>query len=187
MKKILLRRSGRMAHHISRQLIRTAIWSWQTLVYVRWNTPHVLLLSPTSIRWHCILVYRYCKAGNPVYTSRLIPENVANHLPNQTVAMDTHLEYFCCGNDMCCVFIYLTQRGQSTDGPKFTFDLFETERFIGLLGFNASATARVISRRWNDDEISFLVEETDRRQKERQDRQETGDRKVDLVDFETER
>ena len=30
----------------------------------------------------------------------------------------------------------------------------------GLLGFNASATARVISRRWNDDEISFLVEET---------------------------
>ena len=29
-----------------------------------------------------------------------------------------------------------------------------------LLGFNASATARVISRRWNDDEISFLVEET---------------------------
>ena len=32
--------------------------------------------------------------------------------------------------------------------------------FIGLLGFNASATARVISRRLNDDEISFLVEET---------------------------
>ena len=31
---------------------------------------------------------------------------------------------------------------------------------LGLLGFNASATARVISRRWNDDEISFLVEET---------------------------
>ena len=32
---------------------------------------------------------------------------------------------------------------------------------IGLLGFNTSATARVISRRWNnDDEISFLVEET---------------------------
>ena len=29
-----------------------------------------------------------------------------------------------------------------------------------LLGVNASATARVISRRWNDDEISFLVEET---------------------------
>ena len=30
-----------------------------------------------------------------------------------------------------------------------------------VLGFNASATARVISRRWNDeDEISFLVEET---------------------------
>ena len=29
-----------------------------------------------------------------------------------------------------------------------------------LLGFNASVTARVISRRWNDDEISFLVEET---------------------------
>ena len=33
--------------------------------------------------------------------------------------------------------------------------------WFGLLGFNASATARVISRRWNDDdEISFLVEET---------------------------
>ena len=32
---------------------------------------------------------------------------------------------------------------------------------FGLLGCNASATARVISRRWNDDdEISFLVEET---------------------------
>ena len=31
---------------------------------------------------------------------------------------------------------------------------------LGVLGFNASATARVISRRWNDDEISFLVEET---------------------------
>ena len=32
---------------------------------------------------------------------------------------------------------------------------------LGLLGFNASATDRVISRRWNDDdEISFLVEET---------------------------
>ena len=31
---------------------------------------------------------------------------------------------------------------------------------FGLLGVNASATARVISRRWNDDEISFLVEET---------------------------
>ena len=32
---------------------------------------------------------------------------------------------------------------------------------LGLLGFNASATARVISRRWNDDdEISYLVEET---------------------------
>ena len=31
----------------------------------------------------------------------------------------------------------------------------------GLLGFNASATARVIPRQWNDDdEISFLVEET---------------------------
>ena len=29
-----------------------------------------------------------------------------------------------------------------------------------LLGFNASARARVIPRRWNDDEISFLVEET---------------------------
>ena len=33
-------------------------------------------------------------------------------------------------------------------------------RDIGILGFNASATARVISRQWNDDEISFLVEET---------------------------
>ena len=33
--------------------------------------------------------------------------------------------------------------------------------WFGLLGFNASATARVISRRWNDDdEISYLVEET---------------------------
>ena len=32
--------------------------------------------------------------------------------------------------------------------------------FFSLVGFNASATARVISRRWNDDEISFLVEET---------------------------
>ena len=33
--------------------------------------------------------------------------------------------------------------------------------WFGLLGFNASATARVISRQWNDDdEISFLVEET---------------------------
>ena len=32
--------------------------------------------------------------------------------------------------------------------------------WFGLLGVNASATARVISRRWNDDEISFLVEET---------------------------
>ena len=32
--------------------------------------------------------------------------------------------------------------------------------WFGLLEFNASATARVISRRWNDDEISFLVEET---------------------------
>ena len=33
---------------------------------------------------------------------------------------------------------------------------------FGLLGFNASATARVLSRRWNDDdEISFLVEETE--------------------------
>ena len=32
--------------------------------------------------------------------------------------------------------------------------------WFGLLGFNASATARVISRRWNDDEISSLVEET---------------------------
>ena len=32
--------------------------------------------------------------------------------------------------------------------------------WFGSLGFNASATARVISRRWNDDEISFLVEET---------------------------
>ena len=32
---------------------------------------------------------------------------------------------------------------------------------FGFLGFNASATARVISRRGNDDdEISFLVEET---------------------------
>ena len=33
---------------------------------------------------------------------------------------------------------------------------------LGLLVFNASATARVISRRWNDDddEISYLVEET---------------------------
>ena len=32
---------------------------------------------------------------------------------------------------------------------------------FGVLGFNASATARVISRRWNDDdEIGFLVEET---------------------------
>ena len=31
---------------------------------------------------------------------------------------------------------------------------------VGLLGGNASATARVISRRWNDDEISILVEET---------------------------
>ena len=31
-------------------------------------------------------------------------------------------------------------------------------RWFGLLGFNASTTARVISRRWNDDdEISFLV------------------------------
>ena len=41
----------------------------------------------------------------------------------------------------------------------------ETRRLIpwswfGLMGVNASATARVISRRWNDDEISFLVEET---------------------------
>ena len=32
--------------------------------------------------------------------------------------------------------------------------------WFGLLGFNASATARVIATRWNDDEISFLVEET---------------------------
>ena len=33
--------------------------------------------------------------------------------------------------------------------------------WFGLLGFNASATARVISRRRNDDdEISFLVAET---------------------------
>ena len=33
--------------------------------------------------------------------------------------------------------------------------------YFYLLGFNASATARVISRRRNnDDEISFLVEET---------------------------
>ena len=33
--------------------------------------------------------------------------------------------------------------------------------WFGLLGFNASITARVISRRRNDDdEISFLVEET---------------------------
>ena len=33
--------------------------------------------------------------------------------------------------------------------------------WFGVLRFNASATARVISRRWNDDdEISFLVEET---------------------------
>ena len=33
---------------------------------------------------------------------------------------------------------------------------------LGLLAFNASATARVISRRWNDDdaETSYLVEET---------------------------
>ena len=32
---------------------------------------------------------------------------------------------------------------------------------LGLLGFNASATARVIWRRWNDDdEINYLVEET---------------------------
>ena len=31
---------------------------------------------------------------------------------------------------------------------------------LGLLGINASATARVMSRLWNDDEISFLVEET---------------------------
>ena len=37
----------------------------------------------------------------------------------------------------------------------------EDQVWFGLLGFNASATARVISRRWNDDdEISFLVEET---------------------------
>ena len=33
-------------------------------------------------------------------------------------------------------------------------------RFGLLMGFNASATARVISRRWNDDGIRFLVEET---------------------------
>ena len=32
--------------------------------------------------------------------------------------------------------------------------------WFGLLGFTASATARVISRRCNDDEISFRVEET---------------------------
>ena len=34
------------------------------------------------------------------------------------------------------------------------------KNWFGLLGFNASATARVISTRWNDDEISFMVEET---------------------------
>ena len=40
------------------------------------------------------------------------------------------------------------------DALTFTVD-------TGLLEFNASATARVISMRWNDDdEISFLVEET---------------------------
>ena len=39
--------------------------------------------------------------------------------------------------------------------------LFPGEVLCSLLGFNASATARVISRRRNDDdEISFLVEET---------------------------
>ena len=32
--------------------------------------------------------------------------------------------------------------------------------YFGLLGVNASATTRVLSRRWNDDEISFQVEET---------------------------
>ena len=44
--------------------------------------------------------------------------------------------------------------------PRLVSPLIADTRF-GLLGFNASATARVISRRWNDDdEISFLVEET---------------------------
>ena len=44
-------------------------------------------------------------------------------------------------------------QGNSTNWLKYWF---------GLLGVNASATARVIARRWNDDddEISFLVEET---------------------------
>ena len=45
--------------------------------------------------------------------------------------------------------------------PPLASDTPICSRLIGLLGFNASATARVISRRWNDDdEISFLVEET---------------------------
>ena len=46
-------------------------------------------------------------------------------------------------------------------------DPFRVRFRLGVLGFNASATARVISRRWNDDddddddEISFfMVEET---------------------------
>ena len=49
---------------------------------------------------------------------------------------------------------------QSTDMvPDFL--LLHTQRWLGLLWFNASATARVISRRRNDDDddISFLVEE----------------------------
>ena len=44
---------------------------------------------------------------------------------------------------------------------RFHLSMTSLWQMIGLLGFNASATARVISRRWNDDdEISFLVEET---------------------------
>ena len=48
----------------------------------------------------------------------------------------------------------------SRTGPTGAGDVAR-QRF-GLLGFNASATARVITRRWNDDddEISYLVEET---------------------------
>ena len=46
--------------------------------------------------------------------------------------------------------------------PFFVIWNFIWDVWFGLFGFNASATARVISRRWNDDddEISFLVEET---------------------------
>ena len=43
----------------------------------------------------------------------------------------------------------------------WTLEHINNSTWLGLLGFNASATARVISRRWNDDdEISFRVEET---------------------------